>query len=552
MADIHYLNIPEKSTLSVDGDFVIITDSQDGEKVKRQSATKFRWQKWEQWDKWEQGEQWIPWIQWPQGLKWEKWEPFRYSDFTSEQLAGLKWPKWDRGEAWPTWPQWPQGLQWPIWPTWPQGEKWEPFRYSDFTAEQLSALKWPKWDKWEPWRDGTGTWDMLKSEYDADGDNKVDIAKNAEQLGGSPSSDYAKKTDIEELQKALNEKSNINHTHIFNKNDVWLGNVDNTSDINKPISAAVQNALAGKAADSSVVHKTGNESIGGEKTFSNNTFFSGNVVVRGVSIAPYTDNPTTIYTIGANEIQLWGHNDVGRFFVYNTNGGGTFEILNDKFTLNKPLDLFRADGTTSIGMWNWWVGWRCAYENLIATWADWSQMKWTLYSDRDGSIIGTDQFGIWAYPINSSWTILAHKQAMSMNINRSNWEISVNFPTTTPKKFFIWSISLNNIIKSQFTRINSQTETSYTLALWDAWSMVTCNNASAITVTVPPNSSVAFPIGTQIDCAQLGAGKVTFAQWAGVTISSKGWNKSIWAQYVGVSLKKIGTDTWFLFGDLIA
>ena len=42
--------------------------------------------------------------------------------------------------------------------------------------------------------------------------------------------------------------------------------------------------------------------------------------------------------------------------------------------------------------------------------------------------------------------------------------------------------------------------------------MVTFSNAAAQTVTVPPNSSVAFPIGTQIDCAQIGAGKVTFAE----------------------------------------
>lgn len=107
-------------------------------------------------------------------------------------------------------------------------------------------------------------------------------------------------------------------------------------------------------------------------------------------------------------------------------------------------------------------------------------------------------------------------------------------------------------VKSQFTTINSQTGTTYTFALTDAWAMVTFNNAAAQTITVPPNSSVAFPIGTQIDCSQLGAGKVTFAQWAGVTIQSKGSNKAISAQYVGATLKKIGTDTWLLLGDLIA
>jgi hypothetical protein len=71
-------------------------------------------------------------------------------------------------------------------------------------------------------------------------------------------------------------------------------------------------------------------------------------------------------------------------------------------------------------------------------------------------------------------------------------------------------------------------------------------------VTVPANSSVAFPVGTQIDLAQIGAGKVTVAPASGVTINSKAGNKSIAAQYVGVSLFQTDTDTWLLLGDLIA
>lgn len=59
------------------------------------------------------GEQGIP------GPPGPKGEPFKYSDFTAEQLALLKGPKGDKGE---------------------------PFRYSDFTAEQLQALKGPKGD----------------------------------------------------------------------------------------------------------------------------------------------------------------------------------------------------------------------------------------------------------------------------------------------------------------------------------------------------------------------------------------------------------------------
>lgn len=71
-------------------------------------------------------------------------------------------------------------------------------------------------------------------------------------------------------------------------------------------------------------------------------------------------------------------------------------------------------------------------------------------------------------------------------------------------------------------------------------------------MTVPTNASVAFPVGSQIDCSQVGAGKVTFAPAGGVTINSQAGNLSIAARYVGVSLVKTATDTWLLLGNLIA
>lgn len=101
------------------------------------------------------------------------------------------------------------------------------------------------------------------------------------------------------------------------------------------------------------------------------------------------------------------------------------------------------------------------------------------------------------------------------------------------------------------TSINAQTGTTYTLVLTDNSKLVTLTNDGAITVTVPTNASVAFPIGTQIDLVQGGAGAVTFAG-AGVTINSKDGNKTTNGQYVGVSLIKTDTNTWLLLGDLTA
>ena len=99
--------------------------------------------------------------------------------------------------------------------------------------------------------------------------------------------------------------------------------------------------------------------------------------------------------------------------------------------------------------------------------------------------------------------------------------------------------------------INNQTGTSYTLVLTDSFKMVTCANAATITVTIPTNASVAFPVGTQIDLVQYGAGKITMAG-SGVTINSKGGLKSTNGQWVGISIVKTATDTWLLVGDLIA
>ena len=97
---------------------------------------------------------------------------------------------------------------------------------------------------------------------------------------------------------------------------------------------------------------------------------------------------------------------------------------------------------------------------------------------------------------------------------------------------------------------NAQTGTTYTLVLADAGKMVTLANASAITLTIPLNSSVAFPVGTRIDIAQGGAGQVTVSAAVGATLRSSNSKVKLSGQYSGATLWKQGTDTWWLIGDL--
>ena len=100
--------------------------------------------------------------------------------------------------------------------------------------------------------------------------------------------------------------------------------------------------------------------------------------------------------------------------------------------------------------------------------------------------------------------------------------------------------------------LNAQTGTSYTAVLGDDGDLITFDNASAIAFTIPPNSSVAFGIGTQINIMQLGAGQVTVTAGAGVTLRSEGSKLKTKGQYSVATCCKIATDTWVVIGNLSA
>lgn len=98
--------------------------------------------------------------------------------------------------------------------------------------------------------------------------------------------------------------------------------------------------------------------------------------------------------------------------------------------------------------------------------------------------------------------------------------------------------------------LNQQTA-SYTLTLADGGVQVEISNASANTLTVPTNSSVAFPIGTVIVFVQTGVGQTTVTASAGVTINGTPGLK-LRTQWSVATLTKRATDTWLLAGDISA
>lgn len=148
MAQIFPIDFEEKLTMAQD-DYILFSDSEDGNKIKKAQYSNLKWEKWDTWEQWPQGiqgiqwpqgEQWIQWPQgeqWIQGIQWEKWETwasinsaafsgndivFGETDWSSVTLADAKttltWPQWPQGIQGETWATWATGATWPQWPTW--------------------------------------------------------------------------------------------------------------------------------------------------------------------------------------------------------------------------------------------------------------------------------------------------------------------------------------------------------------------------------------------------------------------------------------------------
>lgn len=118
--------------------------------------------------------------------------------------TGLKWDKWD------------------IWPAWERWEPWKNFEYSDFTEEQLEGLRWPQGPAGRDW---TWTGDMLKSENLAWLENRVEARKNLKVYS---------KDEVDSKKTDSDDKINLINRVLSNKVDkiawYWLSRNDFTDE----------------------------------------------------------------------------------------------------------------------------------------------------------------------------------------------------------------------------------------------------------------------------------------------------------------------------------
>jgi hypothetical protein len=323
------------------------------------------------------------------------------------------------------------------------------------------------------------------------------------------------------------------------KADVGLGNVDNTSDANKPISSATQTALdlkAPKAAptftgtlNAADVVISGNLTVSGTTT----TVSANNLVVDD-SLIYLADQNTSSDALDIGVYGAYypgsgvGHKHTGLF--RDASDSGKWKLIsNGAEPTSNVIDLTSVNYDTLV------LG---ALEATSATIGNVSNTE-LQYLDGVTSAIQT-QIDAKAPKADPTFTGTVNAAAITASGLVTATASGVAFSDGTQTKQGVPSR----------TPINQQTA-SYTVVLTDRDSLVEVSNASATTVTIPTNATAAFPVGTSIDILQTSTGQVTIAGAAGVTVNGTPGLK-LRTQWSSATLFKRATDTWVVMGDLSA
>lgn len=138
---------------------------------------------------------------------------------------------------------------------------------------------------------------------------------------------------------------------------------------------------------------------------------------------------------------------------------------------------------------------------------------------------------------------------LTLSTTSSTTDARISWDSTN-KKIMVGNGSVSLDFAPANVITNAQTA-SYTLVLADKDKLVEIDNASANNLTIPLESSVAFPIGTQISILQTGAGTTTLVPVSGVTLNATP-GLILRARWSSVTLIKRAANTWVAIGDLRA
>lgn len=304
---------------------------------------------------------------------------------------------------------------------------------------------------------------------------------------------------------------------VLTKTHLSLGNVDNTSDLGKPVSTATQNALDLKedAADKGQPNGYAPLNEDGKVPAAYLPAIAGGDGAAVTSVNGDTgDVVITAADLGAVDEDLVGA----------VSGIATLDADGKVPTNQLPAAILGA--ITYQGIWN-----ATTNSPVIPAAAAGNKGHYYVVSVAGTSDVGgitSWEVGDWFVSNGAAWQKVDNSEPFNLDVNG----------------LIPWA----NLPKGN-AGINTQAD-SYSLVLADAGKTVIMNKATANNLTVPLNNAQAFAVGTIIDLFQYGAGQTTVVATGGVTIRSSGGKLKLTGQYSGATLQKIGTDEWLLVGDI--
>ena len=94
--------------------------------------------------------------------------------------------------------------------------------------------------------------------------------------------------------------------------------------------------------------------------------------------------------------------------------------------------------------------------------------------------------------------------------------------------------------------------TSRTVGTADSNTYLRFTSTSAVTVTIPPQSSVTWAADTEIHIRRAAAGNLTLTPGSGVTLNAPSGGTLVMTNAMSVTLKRVGSDEWDVIGQVVA